>query len=285
MAVLLDGKAVSACIKDEMRLFCNKVFDKYRLQPTLAIIMVGNNPASEIYVASKQRACEYVGVKSLVKKFDDNVRQEDLINEIKSLCNDSSINGVMVQLPLPKGFDEKYILSHIACEKDVDGLTFTSIGKLMLGEDTFVSCTPKGIMAILKHYNIKINGKHAVVVGRSDMVGKPIAVKLLEENATVTICHSHTENLKSITSTADILVVAVGRKHLITQDMVKNGAVVIDVGINRIDGKLYGDVDFDGVFDKVSYITPVPGGVGPMTVCMLIENTLEAFKKQNDLND
>jgi len=282
---LLDGKVVSAQIKENMRLKCAEIYEKYSIRPALAIIMVGDNPASETYVASKQRSCEFVGVKSIVKKFDASVSEQRVIDEINELCANPEINGVMVQLPLPKGFDEKYILSHILPEKDVDGLTSLSMGKLLLGESGFTCCTPKGIIALLKHYEIQILGKNAVVVGRSNMVGKPVALKLLEENATVTMCHSKTQNLAEITKNADILVVAIGRKHFITADMVKDGAVVVDVGINRVDGKLYGDVDFENAIDKVSYITPVPGGVGLMTVCMLIENTLEAFLKQNNLNE
>ncbi len=285
MGNILDGRVVSSAIKEQMRAYCERIYEKYSLQPALAIVLVGNNPASETYVASKQRACEFVGVKSIVKRFSETATQEEVINEVQSLCENGEINGVMVQLPLPKGFDEKQVLSHVTPEKDVDGLTALNVGNLLLGHDTFVSCTPKGIISLLKHYNIEIAGKNAVVVGRSNMVGKPVAVKLLEENATVTVCHSKTKDLANITTKADILVVAIGRKHFITADMIKSGAVVIDVGINRVDGRLYGDVDFDNSLDRVSYITPVPGGVGLMTVCMLIENTLEAFKKQNRIDD
>ena len=285
MGAILDGKVVSTALKEGIKSKCEILLNKYSLKPALAIIMVGDNPASQVYVSSKERACEYVGIRSIVVKMDAGAKQEEVISEINKLCADKSVHGVMVQLPLPVGLDEKQILSHITAEKDVDGLTSDSMGKLLLGDEGFVCCTPKGIIEILKHYNIDFVGKHAVVIGRSNMVGKPVALKLLQENCTVTVCHSKTVDIKNITLQADILVVAVGKKHFVTADMVKPGAVVVDVGINRVDGKLYGDVHFDSVIEKASYVTPVPGGVGLMTVTMLIDNTVEACLKQNGLKN
>lgn len=285
MGLILDGKLVSNALKEQIKQKTESLLKNHAIKPTLAIVMVGDNPASQVYVASKERACEYVGINSIVIKLQANSSEDQIIAEINKLCSDKTVNGVMVQLPLPNGLDEKTILSHIVPEKDVDGLTALSMGKLLLGEEGFICCTPKGIIEILQFYKINLTGKHAVVVGRSNMVGKPIALKLLEENCTVTMCHSKTVEIKTLTKQADILVVAVGKKHFITDDMVKDGAVIVDVGINRIDGKLYGDVDFDAINQKASYITPVPGGVGPMTVTMLIDNTLRACFKQNGIND
>jgi methylenetetrahydrofolate dehydrogenase (NADP+)/methenyltetrahydrofolate cyclohydrolase len=222
-----------------------------------------------------------VGFQSVTRALSDYATQDELIAEVKNLANDKTVNGIMIQLPLPKGFNESEIISHIPPEKDVDGLTVLSGGACLYSQDGFTPCTPRGIIEILDKYNVDFSGKHAVIVGRSNLVGKPIAIKLLERNCTVTICHSKTLDLSAITKQADILVVAVGKKHLITKEMVKVGAVVVDVGINRVDGKLYGDVDFDAVSDIASLITPVPGGVGPMTVAMLLANTFDACIKQN----
>lgn len=283
MAVILDGKALSATIKEELTIKCQLLKEKYAIIPTLAIVLVGNDPASQIYVNSKQRSCAQVGINSIVVRIDENSTQEEVEKQVKNLAQDPNINGLMVQLPLPKGLDEGRVLACIPPEKDVDGLTVLSGGYCLFGFEGFTPCTPKGIIEILKRYNIPLSGKNAVVVGRSNMVGKPVALKLLQENCTVTICHSRTEDLKSVCKKADILIVAVGKKHIVTADMVKQNAVVIDVGINRIDGVLYGDVDFDGVSKVASHITPVPGGVGPMTVAMLLSNAIYACEKQNNL--
>ncbi len=283
MAIILDGKKLAESIKLELQNECKTLSDNYSITPSLAIVIVGNDPASQIYVASKERLCTQVGIRSLVVRMSEKSTQEEVELMVKKLASDTSINGLMVQLPLPKGLDEDKILTHIPPEKDVDGLTPLSGGYCFFDYEGFTPCTPKGIIEILKRYNIQLTGKHAVVIGRSNMVGKPVALKLLKENCTVTICHSRTQNLDEICKTADILVVAVGKKHLVTENMVKNGAVVIDVGINRVDGKLYGDVDFERVSEHASYITPVPGGVGPMTVVMLISNTVTACKKQNNI--
>lgn len=284
MSVLLDGKAFSAIVKDELKQKCNIIKEKYGLSPKLAIILVGNNPASEIYVSSKIKACEYAGITSIVKRFSENTSQEDIVFAIKELANDKTVNGIMVQLPLPHGLDEKTILSYIPFEKDVDGLTPLSAGKNLLGEECLQPCTPKGIIELLKHYKINLTALNAVIVGRSALVGKPLAAMLLKENCTVTVCHSKTRDLREQTLNADLLVVATGMPHLINADMVKKGAIVVDVGINRTIDGLKGDVDFENVKDKASFITPVPGGVGPMTVAMLLDNAFTAFIRQNNLS-
>lgn len=284
MSVLIDGKATSLKIKEKLKNNVAEIKQKFGVSCKLALIIVGEDPASMVYVANKEKACAYVGVQSHTVRLPSTVSQEQIINIIDELAADNSVNGILVQLPLPKGFCEREILAHVPVEKDVDGLTFASEGKLLLGEQCSVSCTPKGVMALLNEYSVELSGKNAVVVGRSNMVGKPMAVCLLSANCTVTVCHSRTQNLSDFTSNADILVVAMGKPRFITADMVKEGAAVIDVGINRVDGKLVGDVDFDSVEKKAGCITPVPGGVGPMTVTMLIENTIEAAIKQNGLN-
>ncbi len=283
MSNIIDGKAVSLKIKDKLKNKAEFLKQKHGVTCKLALIIVGEDPASMVYVANKEKACAYVGIQSQTIRMPADVSQEEIIAVIDELANDKSVNGILVQLPLPKGFCEREILSHVPAEKDVDGLTSVSEGKLLLGERCSVSCTPKGIMALLREYDVPLAGKNAVVVGRSNMVGKPMAICLLEANCTVTICHSHTKNLAEITSRADILVVAAGKPRFITANMVKKGATVIDVGINRVDGKLVGDVDFDGVCGVAGYVTPVPGGVGPMTVTMLIENTIEAAAYQNGI--
>lgn len=285
MSIILNGKDTSEKIKLNLKQKCDNLFKLKNIQPTLAIVIVGDDPASQIYVASKERSCAQVGIISKTIRLCASATQADVEQAVTLLANDKSINGLMVQLPLPKGLDENKILAKIPPEKDVDGLTLLSGGACLFSQTGFTPCTPKGIITILKEYNISFKGKNAVVVGRSNMVGKPIALKLLEENCTVTICHSRTENLANHTKNADILVVAVGKKHLITGEMIKPGAVVVDVGINRVDGKLYGDVHFDSAEKIASFITPVPGGIGPMTVTMLLTNTYEACLKQNGLND
>ncbi|NCA91866.1 bifunctional methylenetetrahydrofolate dehydrogenase/methenyltetrahydrofolate cyclohydrolase FolD [bacterium] len=275
---IIDGKIVSKAIKEELKKEAEALKAK-GIVPGLAVIIVGEDAASKIYVKNKVLACQEVGIKSFHYEFSEEVTKEELIKLIKELNNNSEVNGILVQVPLPKHLPEREILACIDPNKDVDGFSSYQMGKLVLGEKCFPSCTPNGVMELLKHYNITLEGKRAVVIGRSNTVGKPMALMLLSANATVTVCHSKTANLPAITKEADILVVAIGRKNFVTADMVKEGAVVIDVGMNRIDGKLYGDVDFDEVSKKCSFITPVPGGVGLMTVTMLMKNTIEAIKR------
>ncbi len=273
MATIIDGKLISKKIKDQL---IDKVKDlnkKLDHELSLAVVLVGNNPASQVYVKNKIKSAEYVGIKSLSYYLPETTSQKELENLIIALSNDNNVDGILVQLPLPKGLDEKKVLSLIPLNKDVDGFTANNVGNLLLGNDCIVSCTPKAVITLLKEYNVDLRGKNAVVVGRSNIVGKPVALLLLQEDCTVTICHSHTKNLKEICLSADIIVAAVGRTHLIKGDMVKEGAIIIDVGINRTENGLKGDVDFESAFNKASNITPVPGGVGPMTIAMLMENT------------
>ncbi len=273
MSKIIDGKKISLKIKDELKM----EVEKFKVKPKLVVISVGDNPASKVYVGQKEKAANYIGIDYL-HEYYDNISDDDLVNEIEKLNKDKGVDGIIVQLPLPDGMDEKRIVNTISCDKDVDGLTYLNAGLLINNKETLASCTPKGIMKLLEHEKVKIEGANAVVVGRSILVGKPIANLLLNANATVTVCHSKTKDLAKITKKADILIAAIGKKHFITRDMVRRGSVIIDVGINRVDGKLYGDVDYDNVFDKVSKITPVPGGVGPMTVVMLMENVILAYK-------
>ena len=243
------------------------------------VVIVGNNPASMTYVRNKKRSCEAVGFKSTVIELADTITEADLLAQIDVLNQDDSVHGILVQLPLPKHINEDHIISAIDVKKDVDGFHPYQVGCLASGLDSLKPCTPAGVIELLKAYDIEIEGRHAVIIGRSHIVGKPLVQLLLEENATVTVCHSRTQNLSMLTQMADILIVAIGRPHFVTADMVKEGAVVVDVGINRLEtGKLVGDVDFDTVEPKASYITPVPGGVGPMTITMLLFNTLKAAK-------
>lgn len=272
---ILDGKIVSNKIRNEIKEKVN-LLNKQGKTVGLAVIIIGNNPASEVYVRNKVNACHETNIESFLYQLPETTTDFEVIEIIKSLNKNEKVNGILVQLPIPKHLNKELIMQTIDVKKDVDGFSAYQVGKTFLGEKSLQSCTPKGIISLLKHYNIEMEGKHAVVVGRSNIVGKPIAMLLLQNNATVTICHSKTKNLNEITKTADILVVAVGKANFITADMVKNGVVIIDAGINRIDGKLCGDVDFDNVANKCSYITPVPGGVGPMTVTMLLKNTIEA---------
>ena len=272
--ILIDGKKTSEKIRAELA-------EEVKNMPSevgLAVIIVGDDAASQVYVRNKEKACQQLGIQSYRYSFPSAITEEELKKTIADLNADKRINGILVQLPLPKHLNERRILECIATEKDVDGFSANQIGKLLLGEDCLVSCTPQGIMKLLSEYGISVAGKHAVVVGRSNIVGKPISLLLLQANATVSVCHSKTADLAAITKQADILVVAIGKAKFITADMVKEGAVVIDVGINRVDGKLYGDVDFENVAPKCSYITPVPGGVGPMTVTCLMCNTVKAAK-------
>ena len=276
---IIDGKAISLRIREELK---EKVsaLKKRKISPCLAVIMIGDDPASAIYVRNKIKACEDTGIKSLSFHFDADVEEKQVEKLIDSLNGDDSVHGILVQVPLPRKFNEKALLARIDVSKDVDGFSAYNIGQLALGNDGFKSCTPYGVIKLLEYSNVDIAGKNAVVIGRSNTVGKPMALMLLEKNATVTICHSKTRDLKNITSNADILIAAIGKAHFVTADMVKEGAVVIDVGINKLDGKTVGDVCFDEVSKKASLITPVPGGVGPMTITMLLFNTLKSAESR-----
>lgn len=277
---ILDGKSLSAKVKDELKGNVNSYFQT----PILAVVTIGDDAASEVYVKNKKKACEYVGMSFIHLDYASCVKEEVVIKKIKQLNKDKSINGIIVQLPIPDNFNVSKIINTIDPAKDVDGLTNTQAGKLIQNEKCLIPCTPKGIMEIFKEYKIDLEGKHVVIVGRSNLVGKPLMLECLNKNATVTMCHSKTKDLKKYTKDADILVVAVGKKYLIDKTMVKKDSVIIDVGINRIDGKLYGDVN-PNVEEVCEYLTPVPGGVGPMTVSMLLKNTFEAYKNQNGIVD
>ena len=285
MAVILDGKAVSAKVKEEVKAEV-EALKKQGVSVGLAVIIVGNNPASRTYVNNKKKACEAAGIVSEEYALPEETTQEELLALVRELNQKDSINGILCQLPLPKELDEEAVIATISDKKDVDAFSAVNVGHIMIGDYSFLPCTPAGIMEILRHYNIDVAGKECVVIGRSNIVGKPMAMLLLHQNGTVTICHSKTKNLKDITSRADILVAAVGIPHFVTADMVKEGAVVIDVGMDRDEnGKLCGDVDFAAVEPKASYITPVPGGVGPMTIATLLKNTVTAAKQQNGIKD
>lgn len=278
--ILLDGKRLSAKIKDELKGNINS----YVQTPILAVITIGDDAASEVYVKNKRKACEYVGMSFLHLDYASCVKEEVVIKKIKQLNKDKSINGIILQLPIPDNFNVSKIINTIDPSKDVDGLTNTQAGKLIQNEKCLMPCTPKGIMEILKEYKIELEGKHVVIVGRSILVGKPLMLECINKNATVTMCHSKTRDLKSYTKDADILIVAAGKKHLIDKTMIKKGSIIIDVGINRENGKLFGDVN-PNVEEVCGYLTPVPGGVGPMTVAMLLKNTFEAYKNQNGIID
>lgn len=275
----LKGKEVSSFLRSEIK----KEVEKLERKPKMVDIQIGHNPASDIYIAGKEKASNEVGIIFECIRYDENEKEENIIKKIQEMNNDPEINGIFIQSPVAKGFNEIKLMNTVIPEKDVDGLTYLNAGKLMNNMEAMVSCTPNGIIKMLEYYNIDIEGKNVVIVGRSNLVGKPLMNLFINKNATVTLCHSKTKDLKSHTKKADILVVAVGKKHLVNRDMVKKGCVVIDVGINRVDGKIYGDVDYNDVYDKVKYITPVPGGVGPMTVTMLLYNVLEGYKKQNKI--
>lgn len=280
--ILLDGKAYSQELRQEIRLNADKFYKEYNRKVGLAVVIIGEDPASQIYVRNKIKATEETNIKSFAVRLSEDASQEECEEQVKNLAKNPEVDGIIVQLPLPKKFDAQKILSHIPPQKDVDGLCSQNLGKLFMGEKTLISCTPFGIIKLLKRHNIEISGKRAVVIGRSNMVGKPISSLLLQEDATVTMCHSKTKNISEITKQADILVVAIGRANFVTGDMIKDGAVVVDVGMNRVDGKLYGDVEFESASKKASHITPVPGGVGPMTVTMLMYNTIiSAFRSKN----
>ena len=271
--MIIDGKILKEKVLEELKEKTKKIAKKL----SLVVIQVGNDPASDVYVKQKEKMAITVGYNFKHIKLTEDIKESVVINEIINLNNDDSVDGILLQLPLPRGLNENKIINYIASEKDVDGLTDANAGKLIHNKECLIPCTPLGISKILEEYNIEVSGKNVVIVGRSSLVGKPMASLLLNKNATVTVCHSKTNNLEEYTKLADILIVAVGKKHLITKDMVKKDSVIIDVGINRVDGKLYGDVDFENVKDKVSYITPVPGGVGQMTVASLGENLLNAY--------
>ncbi|HBF86295.1 MAG TPA: bifunctional 5,10-methylene-tetrahydrofolate dehydrogenase/5,10-methylene-tetrahydrofolate cyclohydrolase [Clostridiales bacterium] len=267
---IIDGREVSSAIRAEIKEKVSELFEKYGKKPKLSVILAGRDPASEIYVANKEKACEQVGILSDTVRLPESVTQSELEKVIVEKAADDSVDGILVQLPLPKGLDASSALALIPANKDVDGFSTANTGKLVLSEkDVVFPCTPHGIIKLLDYYKVETEGKHAVVVGRSNIVGKPVALMLLQRDCTVTICHSKTVNLAEIVRTADILVVAVGKRGLIDGSMIKDGAVVIDAGINRENGKIFGDVDFPSASEKASYITPVPGGVGPMTITML----------------
>lgn len=276
----LDGKEVAKKVKNKIKEEIEKIVEKYNECPELAVIQVGDNAASKIYVNSKIKQCEEVGIKSRSYIFPENISEQEILDKIDELNKDKKVSGILVQLPLPDHINTPKIIEEIALEKDVDGFKPENLGKVVLGDETaFISCTPAGIIKLLEEYKISLEGKDVVIVGRSNIVGKPMMALLVNEGATVTVCNSKTKDIEEKTKRADILIVAVGKKSLITSEMVKDGVIVVDVGINRDENnKICGDVDFESVSKKAQYITPVPGGVGPMTIAMLLSNTLKAFK-------
>lgn len=277
--VKIDGKAFSQVILEKIREEHNQLKEKYGKQAGLAVVIVGNNPASQVYVRNKMKACENVGFYSENIELDENISEEELLQEIDKLNKNDRINGILVQLPLPSHINELKIIDSISPEKDVDGFHVANIGKMVIGDETgFLSCTPYGIMQLLEEYKIEIAGKDAVIIGRSNIVGKPMALMLIQKGATVQVCNSRTKDLRKKINDADIIIVAAGVPKLLKKEDVKEGAVVIDVGINRVDGKICGDVDYEEVAERASYITPVPGGVGPMTIASLIKNTFKSYK-------
>lgn len=276
---LIDGREMAK----QMRIEIKKEIDKLDGTPKLVVVLVGEDPASQVYVNSKEKFAGRVNMASEVIRLDDSTSEQELLSIVEKLNNDVSVNGILVQFPVPEHISQEKVMNAISPQKDVDGLNQISIGKLMAGVDGLTPCTPTGAIKMIKSTGIEISGKNAVVIGRSLLVGKPVAMMLLKENATVTMCHSRTKDLKAEISRADIVVAAVGIPNFITGDMIKQGAVVIDVGINSVDKKLVGDVEFETAKEKASYITPVPGGVGPMTIAMLLKNTLTAYKTQNNL--
>ncbi|MGL4308218.1 MAG: bifunctional methylenetetrahydrofolate dehydrogenase/methenyltetrahydrofolate cyclohydrolase FolD [Cetobacterium sp.] len=282
---ILDGKHISQKIKNLIKDEVENIKEKIGKIPGLAVIQVGDNAASKVYVNSKVKQCLEIGIESKKYHLEENITEDILLELIDVLNKDETIDGILVQLPLPKHIDEKKIMEKISINKDVDGFKAENVGKVLLGDKTaLVSCTPLGILTLLKEYKIELEGKDVVIIGRSNIVGKPMAALLINEGSTVTICHSKTKNLVEKTKMADILIVAVGKENLINKEMIKDGAIIVDVGINRTkEGKLTGDVDFENVKDNVSYITPVPGGVGPMTIATLLNNTLVAFKRNKGI--
>ena len=272
---IIDGKAISKEIQENIR----KEVELLDKKPGLAVILVGEDSASKVYVNNKEKMCKKLGINSFVYRLPEDTSEKELLDLIEKLNNDSDVDGILLQHPVPSQIDEMKAFCAISPMKDVDGFNIVNRGKLAVGEDAFVACTPLGVVEMIRHEGITIKGKHCVIIGRSNIVGKPLYELMLRENATVTVCHSKTVNLKEICKTADILVAAIGKPKFVTEDMVKDGAVVIDVGINRINGKLVGDVDFENVSKKASYITPVPGGVGPMTIAMLMKNVMKAHNQ------
>lgn len=284
MATIIDGKELAKKIRESLKIECDELKEQ-GINPRLAVIMVGDNPASKVYVRNKSKACDQIGIEYEEHLLEENITQQELNDLIKKLNQDKNVNGILLQSPIPEHLNINQAFKAISCQKDVDGFTPSSMGKLTIGEDTFISCTPYGVMKMFEEYNIDLTGKDVVIIGRSNIVGKPLAQCCLAKNATVTICHSKTKNLKEHTKRADIIIAAIGKVKFVTADMVKEGAVVIDVGINRNEkGKIVGDVDFENVEKVASYITPVPGGVGPMTIAMLMNNVIKAAKEQNNEN-
>lgn len=281
MAKIIDGKAISAEIREEIKADVASFKEEHGFAPSLTVIIVGEDPASQVYVKNKHKACEQVGIKSEIISLPAETPESELLAFIDKLNDDKSVNGILVQLPLPKHIDEKKVICRISPKKDVDAFGYENVGRILTGDFDFLPCTPAGVMELIHRSGISVAGKECVVVGRSNIVGKPMAALLMHENGTVTVCHTKTIDTAFHTRRADILVSSVGKPNFITADMIKEGAVIIDVGINRLpDGKLTGDVDFEGCFEKASAITPVPGGVGPMTITMLLKNTVTAAKKQ-----
>lgn len=278
-AEIISGKIMSEEIRSDIRTRVEKLKNEYDYVPGLSVILVGDDPASEIYVNNKGKGCTEVGIRSETIRMPAETTQEELIGTIRRLNDDHSVNGILVQLPLPRHINENTVLAEIVPEKDVDGFHLLNVGRLMTGNEGVVPCTPKGALKMIKSTGVDLNGKEAVVIGRSNIVGKPMAMLLLQENCTVTVCHSRTKNLSEHTRNADVLVVAVGKAGFVKGDMIKPGAVVIDVGINRVNGKVTGDVDFESASEVAGWITPVPGGVGKMTITMLLENTVEAAER------
>ena len=280
MAIIIDGKALAKKIRENLKIECDELKEK-GINPKLAVIMVGDNQASKVYVKNKSKACNEVGIEYEEYLLTEDTKQEELLDLIEKLNKDNSVNGILLQSPIPKHLNINEAFKTITYLKDVDGFTPSSVGKLCIGEDTFASCTPLGVIKMFEEYDIDLNGKDVVILGRSNIVGKPLIQCCLQKNATVTTCHSKTKNLKEHTKRADVIISAIGRPKFVTEDMVKDGVVIIDVGINRDEnGKLVGDIDFENVEKKASYITPVPGGVGPMTIAMLMNNVIKATKEQ-----
>ena len=285
MDKLLDGKKLAEQLNLNLKQDINMTFEKTGIKPKLATILVGENPASEVYINIKKRVCAEVGIESVAIRLKKDVKKIDLIKLIKQLNNDETVNGILLQLPIPPHLREytSYFIESISPIKDVDGLHPLNRGKLFDYNEEYAPCTPKGIIRILDHYDINLKGKHVVIINRSNLVGKPLIFLMLKRNATVTVCHTSTVNIDEITKKADLLVVAVGKPNFINESMIKDGVIIIDVGTNRVNGKLTGDVDFNGVYDKCSFITPNPGGIGPLTVAFLMQNTFIAYKKQIEI--
>ena len=280
--MIISGKEISVKIKDQLKEEVSKIKETYPRLPKLVVILVGDNQASQTYVRNKERGCQYIGIESEILRHDASFSEIELLQEINDLNNDDTVDGILVQLPLPQHINEEKVLDAIVPSKDVDGFHPENVAKLFLGQHSLVPCTPKGMMVLLEEINYDLAGKEVVIVGRSNIVGKPVALLCLQKNATVTIAHSQTKDLKEVCSRADVLIAAIGKPKFFNHEYVKDGAVVLDVGINRDENnKLCGDVDFDDVKDKVSAITPVPGGIGPMTITMLMKNTIEAFYHRN----